>query len=181
MRRTARIVTIGALGTALVAGAGACAASATSPTAQPAAGQPVAGQASAEVDGPSAMTIANLFTQWNAALATDDPQKVADRYATDAVLLPTVSNKVRTDRAGIVDYFTHFLANKPQGKIEKSYIDVLGPDTAIDTGVYVFTLTQDGEQRQVEARYTFVYELRAGKWLIVNHHSSAMPEQTTTH
>jgi uncharacterized protein (TIGR02246 family) len=88
---------------------------------------------------------------------------------------------VRTDRAGIVDYFTHFLRNKPQGEIKMSTINLLDLTTAIDTGVYVFTLTQDGKQQQVEARYTFVYELRRGKWLIVNHHSSAMPEQTATH
>ena len=57
---------------------------------------------------------------------------------------------------------------------------MLDQTTAIDAGVYVFTLTQDGEQRQVEARYTFVYELRGNTWLIVNHHSSGMPEQITT-
>jgi hypothetical protein len=34
------------------------------------------------------------FDGWNAALATLSPEKVADRYAEDAVLLPTVSNKV---------------------------------------------------------------------------------------
>lgn len=181
MRRTARFATIAGLGAALIAGAGACATSPASPAAQPAAVQQVSAGTQAKPGLPSTMTVANLFTEWNAALATGDPQKVADRYAADAVLLPTVSNKVRTDRAGIVDYFTHFLRNKPRGEIKKSYLNVLDPATAIDTGVYVFTLTQDGEQRQVEARYTFVYELRDGRWLIVNHHSSAMPEQTTTH
>lgn len=175
MRRTARIVTIAGLGAGLVAGAGACG---TTPTGDPAAARPAAAQA---VSKPDQGTIAKLFTEWNAALATGDPQRVADRYAADAVLLPTVSNQVRTDRAGIVDYFTHFLAAKPQGVIKESHIDVLDRTTAIDTGVYVFTLTENGVQRKVEARYTFVYELRGGKWLIVNHHSSAMPEQTGTH
>lgn len=36
-----------------------------------------------------------LFDKWNAALATGDPQKVADMYAEQSELLPTVSNKVR--------------------------------------------------------------------------------------
>lgn len=178
MRRTARIATIAGLGAALIAGAGACA---TSPAARPTAAQQAAVPAVSKPDQPITRMIGRLFTEWNAALATGDPRKVADRYAPDAVLLPTVSNQVRTDRAGIVDYFTHFLRNKPQGEIKMSTINLLDLTTAIDTGVYVFTLTQDGKQQQVEARYTFVYELRRGKWLIVNHHSSAMPEQTATH
>ena len=32
---------------------------------------------------------------WNAALQTGDPEKVADMYADESVLLPTVSNQVR--------------------------------------------------------------------------------------
>jgi uncharacterized protein (TIGR02246 family) len=38
--------------------------------------------------------IASLFDDWNQALATKDPEKVASLYAHDAVLLPTVSNEV---------------------------------------------------------------------------------------
>ncbi|MBP2326021.1 uncharacterized protein (TIGR02246 family) [Kibdelosporangium banguiense] len=140
--------------------------------------QPAAQPSSTPQVVPTAQDIARQFDIWNTALATGDPNKVADLYAPDAVLLPTVSNKVRTDRAGIVDYFEHFLASKPSGVIEQEVINVLDPDTAINTGVYRFTLTQNGVQQQVEARYTYVYELRDGKWLIINHHSSAMPEKS---
>lgn len=126
---------------------------------------------------PTKDDIAKEFDVWNAALATGSAEQVADLYAPDAVLLPTVSNKVRTNRAEIVDYFQHFLENKPSGVIEQEVVNVLDEDNAINTGVYRFTLTKDGVQQQVEARYTFVYELVGGKWLIVNHHSSAMPEK----
>ncbi|NKE60093.1 SgcJ/EcaC family oxidoreductase [Lentzea sp. PSKA42] len=118
-----------------------------------------------------------LFTDWNAALATGDAQKVADRYAPNAVLLPTVSNQVRSTRAEIVDYFEHFLQGKPSGTILDSHIAVLDADDAIDAGTYRFALTKDGKPSTVDARYTFVYEKIDGKWLIVNHHSSAMPEK----
>ena len=177
MRRTARIAAIAGSGAALIAGAGACAASPAPATAAQQAAAPAVGNPGQ----PITRMIGRLFTEWNAALATGDPRKVADRYAADAVLLPTVSNQVRTDRAGIVDYFTHFLRNKPQGEIKQSTVDLLDLTTAIDTGVYVFTLDQDGKKQQVEARYTFVYELRGGRWLIVNHHSSVMPERAVTH
>ncbi|WP_030955725.1 SgcJ/EcaC family oxidoreductase [Streptomyces sp. NRRL S-481] len=123
--------------------------------------------------------VLSLFDQWNAALRTGDPNKVADLYAKDAVLLPTVSNNVRTDRAEIVDYFEHFLQNKPVGTKVESVVNVLDRDTVIDTGVYEFALTdhETGEKSTVKARYTYAYEKqRDGKWLIVNHHSSKMPE-----
>ncbi|MFJ9564684.1 SgcJ/EcaC family oxidoreductase [Streptomyces fuscichromogenes] len=127
---------------------------------------------------PSKKQIAGLFDKWNAALRTGDPEKVAGLYAKDAVLLPTVSNKIRTNHAEIVDYFEHFLQNKPVGKKVETIVNVLDTNSAIDTGVYEFTLTdpKTGAQRVVEARYTYEYEKRGGKWLIVNHHSSVMPE-----
>ncbi|WP_269859161.1 SgcJ/EcaC family oxidoreductase [Streptomyces sp. RPT161] len=120
--------------------------------------------------------IAALFDRWNAALATGDAHRVADLYAPDAVLLPTVSARIRTTRPEIVDYFQHFLQNKPVGRIQRRIIKVLNRTAAIDTGLYQFTLTSgNGHKSTVNARYTFVYELRGGRWLIVNHHSSTVP------
>ena len=121
--------------------------------------------------------IAALFHRWNASLATLDPDKVVANYATDAVLLPTVSNKPRTNHAELRDYFVTFLKKKPQGKIDRSIIKIKG-DTASDVGIYTFTLHgADGKPKQVQARYSFLYQRqRDGGWLIAHHHSSVMPE-----
>ncbi|MET8980787.1 SgcJ/EcaC family oxidoreductase [Streptomyces sp. NPDC004539] len=123
--------------------------------------------------------IAGLFDTWNATLKTGDPEKVADLYGKNAVLLPTVSNKIRTNHAEIVDYFEHFLLNKPVGKKITTIVNVLDSNSAIDTGVYQFTLTdpKTGAKSVVKARYTYEYEKqRDGDWKIINHHSSKMPE-----
>src|SRR5438067_4896829 len=112
------------------------------------------GTASQTAALPSQGEIAALFPQWNAALATGDPQRVADLYAPNTVLLPTVSNEIRTNRAEIVDYFTKFLQSKPSGRIDRQVITVADPDTAINTGVYTFTMTQNGQRVDVQARFT---------------------------
>ena len=125
---------------------------------------------------PSKARIRRLFDRWNAAVLTEDPEKVADLYARDAVLLPTLSPEIRTTRKGIVDYFEGFLAKHPSGEEIRSVVKVLDPRTAIDTGIYRFTFhNADGTTTEVDARYTFVYEKRHGTWLIINHHSSLMP------
>ncbi|MEV7887928.1 SgcJ/EcaC family oxidoreductase [Streptomyces sp. NPDC002817] len=143
-----------------------------------AAGVGVAGPDKQSGKKPTKAEIAAQFDGWNKALRTGDAETVADRYAKDAVLLPTVSNKVRSDHAGIVDYFEHFLLNKPVGKKIETHINILDNNSALDAGVYEFTLTDPntGAKRVVEARYTYEYEKRNGEWKIVNHHSSAMPE-----
>jgi uncharacterized protein (TIGR02246 family) len=126
--------------------------------------------------------IAGLFDRWNSALQTGNVKSVVDLYAPDAVLQPTVSNQVRTTPEQITDYFDHFLALKPVGQINYREIRQLGSNVAMDSGVYTFTLTEsDGKVRQVQARYTFVYEQVGGQWKILNHHSSAMPEVQAKH
>lgn len=121
--------------------------------------------------------IAGLFERWNSALQSGKAQAVVSLYAPDAVLQPTVSNLVRSTPEQIQDYFEHFLVSKPVGLVNYRQIRHLGPDAAMDSGVYTFTLTAaDGRQQQVQARYTFLYERLDGQWKILNHHSSAMPQ-----
>jgi len=68
--------------------------------------------------------VRGLFQLWNSALATEDPDAVAKRYANKAVLLPTVSDVPRTDYALIKDYFVGFLKKKPQGEILESNVTI---------------------------------------------------------
>ena len=117
--------------------------------------------------------IKHLFSIWNRALATGDPDQVTALYAADAVLLPTVSNQVRHNHAEIRDYFVNFLAKKPQGEIDEANTRVLAENLASNSGVYTFTF---GDGTQVTARFSYLYKRIDGEWKIIEHHSSAMPE-----
>jgi uncharacterized protein (TIGR02246 family) len=115
----------------------------------------------------------SLFSLWNNALATLDPDAVAKRYSKNAVLLPTVSDTPRTDYASIKNYFESFLLKKPQGEILESFV-TLGDGWCKDVGVYEFTMGASGDK--VKGRYSFVYVFEDGEWKIAHHHSSVMPE-----
>lgn len=128
---------------------------------------------------PTKKEIAALFDDWNDTLRTGGPHDMALLYAEDGVLLPTVSNEVRTNRVEIADYFEHFLALHPRGVINEQHIDVLDANTAVNSGVYTFDVVKEGQPTFVVARYSFLYEKIGGKWLIKSHHSSAMPEAMT--
>jgi uncharacterized protein (TIGR02246 family) len=117
--------------------------------------------------------VRSLFSLWNNALATGDSRIVAARYADDAILLPTVSDKPRTSRELITDYFDSFLLKKPQGVILDGKIKI-GHNWAQDAGIYEFTMGNNGAK--VKARYTFVYVYEKGQWKIAHHHSSVLPE-----
>ncbi|PNH09721.1 hypothetical protein TSOC_003636 [Tetrabaena socialis] len=132
---------------------------------------------------PTDTQVLALFAEWNAALATLNASKVAALYAPTAVLLPTVSNKVRNTRAEIENYFVSFLKRKPQSVIDSiagssPNIRFLAPDVAINSGTYVFALTnaETGVVSNIHARFTYVYKKYGDYWLIEDHHSSVMPE-----
>lgn len=116
--------------------------------------------------------IVALFEEWNTALQTGEPRNVTALYESNAILLPTISNQVRHNHEEIEDYFIHFLAKGPKGVINESNIRTFG-NIAINSGVYTFTFS-DGNS--VQARFTYVYRWNGQRWLIVEHHSSALPE-----
>jgi uncharacterized protein (TIGR02246 family) len=117
--------------------------------------------------------IAALFDRWNASLQTGDPHKVVANYAEDSILLPTLSNQPRLTPSEKEEYFEHFLADEPSGRIDFRRI-YLGCNVAVDAGLYTFTFARTGAV--VPARFTYTYRWDGAQWLITSHHSSLMPE-----
>ena len=118
--------------------------------------------------------ISDQFVMWNKALQTGDPDKVVACYDLEAILLPTVSAKVRHNHDEIRDYFVHFLSKEPHGRIIEQNIRICD-NIAVNSGLYTFSLMEDGGHTDVPARFTFVYQKYEDGWLIIEHHSSILP------
>ena len=120
--------------------------------------------------------VAAATLKWAQALGEDDPDKVLAFYSDDAVLWGTLSPTVRADRAALRDYFVAAFKVLPGLKV--AFGDQLirvYDSTAVNTGYYTFSFVKDGETKSLPARYSLTYVKRGDDWLIVDHHSSAMP------
>jgi uncharacterized protein (TIGR02246 family) len=120
--------------------------------------------------------VAEASMEWGRALGEDDPEKVLPFYSDDAVLWGTLSPTVRSDRTALRDYFVTAFKVLPGLKVAfgNQLIRVYG-GTAVNTGYYTFSYVKDGETKSLPARYSFTYVKNGERWLIVDHHSSAMP------
>lgn len=118
-----------------------------------------------------------LFEQWDAALATGIPDKVADLYAADAVLLPTLAAEIRNDRQSILDYFNVFLQHNPRGRVTESHV-LVDQDLLVHSGLYTFSCGGPDESAKIDirARFTFFYRHDGINWKIAVHHSSLQPD-----
>ena len=114
----------------------------------------------------------------NLAVATAmDPSPVTSLYAKDGILWGTISDKLRTTPEAIKDYFVNAYKKLPKLTVEfkDPHVRVYG-NTAINSGYYTFSYEKDGKKKVLPARYTFALIKRGGKWLLIDHHSSAMPK-----
>jgi len=133
------------------------------------------------VEGPAVDTTAEesseilqLFHLWNEALTTS-ATRVAALYGPGAVLVPTVSNTLRTTPAEILAYFEKLIRErKPRATLTSVNIRHFG-DTAINSGIYRFHFEVDGTW--ADARYTFAYHRFSSGWLISAHHSSLLYDE----
>jgi uncharacterized protein (TIGR02246 family) len=119
--------------------------------------------------------VAAATKAWAEAFNSRDPEKVLALYDAEAVLWGTVSPTLRENPEAIRDYFKG-MPNQPQARVElgEQRIRVYG-ETAINTGLYVVSNVRDGQPVTTPARFSFTYRLRDGRWMIVDHHSSAVP------
>ena len=115
---------------------------------------------------------------WVDGMNSHNAERVVALYDPEAVLWGTRSPTLRDSPATVRDYF------KILQTVPSSYRVVLGEqrihiygDMAINTGTYTFSEDREGKAITRPARFSFVYRNRDGRWLIVDHHSSAVPAQ----
>lgn len=125
-----------------------------------------------------ASEILALFERWKEAVREGDLDKIVEQYSSEAILIPTMSNKVCHNHSEIREYFVKFLKKKPSCEIEETNL-CLRDDIAINSGIYTFCVCGSKEEETccLRARFSFVYQKFGNKWLIIEQHSSLMPEK----
>lgn len=115
------------------------------------------------------------FARWEAALLTREPKSVAALYADNATLLPTMAQRVITDREGIKGYFTFFETFLPSVSMVEEHVINIAEQSYLHCGVYRFQLTVEGVKQNVDARFSMVWQKIGSEWKIFHHHSSRFP------
>jgi hypothetical protein len=117
--------------------------------------------------------VAAATMKWGETLGQNEPDRVVALYAPDAPgnPLPTVQRIGRH-----CAYFVTAFKVLPNLKVAfgEQLIRVYGT-TAVNTGYYTFSFVKDGEPKTLPARYSFTLVKDGENWMIVDHHSSAMP------
>jgi uncharacterized protein (TIGR02246 family) len=131
------------------------------------------GPAAAHADDRSDVEAATA--RWIDAFNRKSSADIVRLYAPDAVFLGTSSPVIRDTPALVAEYFAGLAAlGDATNAVGEHRVQLLG-DVAINSGYYTLTRTVDGKTTQSPARFSFVYQKRDGNWLIVSHHSSALP------
>ena len=116
---------------------------------------------------------------WIDGMNSHNAELVVALYDAEAVLWGTRSSTLRDTPATVRDYFKILQTVPPSYKVvlAEQRVRIYG-DIAINTGTYTFSEDRDGKPITRPARFSFVYRNRDGRWLIVDHHSSAVPAQS---
>jgi hypothetical protein len=115
--------------------------------------------------------IPKIVVFWAHSIGNATPRDMTSFYFDRAVLLATYEDLL-FGKSQIEGYFDSFLdKDNLYCKIIKNITQSNGLED-IASGIYLFSFTENGKNKVVEARYSFV--IYDGK--ILNHHSSETPE-----
>ena len=120
--------------------------------------------------------VAAATDDWRAAYDSRDPKRITALYASDAVLWGTNLKAIAVTPAAVAEYFKDAPA-RPDARVifGEQNIRVYG-DLALNSGTYTFNGVRDGKPTTSPARFSFAFRNQEGKWLIVDHHSSRLPQ-----
>ncbi len=117
-------------------------------------------------------------TKWASTLATISPTAMSALYAHDAILLATYASHPITTSKGRTHYFETLYKNLPHTTVHYDEVvtRLLPGGNAVSSGIYTFSGVKNGKAVNIPARFTFVYEDSPQGCLLIDHHSSQMPE-----
>lgn len=126
----------------------------------------------------AAPQVENAILEWKTAVESGNAQAIADLYDKNAIMISTFVQMPITRHGDLLAYYKKVVANPDvHVEIEETHPRQFG-NMAVNTGRYTLSYTQEGEEVSTPARFSFVYQLQNGKWIIVDHHSSRVPTPT---
>jgi uncharacterized protein (TIGR02246 family) len=126
---------------------------------------------------PVASTPAAALQAWVEAFNSRDPKRIVALYSPAAVFWGTTAKTIATTPEQVWDYFKD-AGQRPATRvtIDSNHPRVSG-DIGVISGAYTFADVRDGVSSNLrKARYTMVFQRVGGRWLIIDHHSSRVPE-----
>ena len=116
--------------------------------------------------------VAAATAAWVEAFNSRDAARISALYDPDAVLTDAAEARPRVGSAAITEYYRNVAKRSTQRvALGEHKVRLLG-DTAIDSGTLTYFEMRDGNAITTPGRYSFTYQLRDGKWLMVDHQTS---------
>jgi uncharacterized protein (TIGR02246 family) len=134
---------------------------------------PTSAPALTVVDSAAKDQVASATASWVEAFNSRDAARISALYDAEAVLTDPAEAQPRVGSAAIADYYRNAVKRTTQRvALGERNLRLLG-DTAIDSGTLTYFEMRDGSATTTPGRYSLTYQKRGGKWLIVDHHTSA--------
>jgi hypothetical protein len=117
----------------------------------------------------------DIIKNWE-KLFNENSLNIVNTYADNGVLIGTFATKIKKGREFIAPYFTNlFKKENLKVKFDNDVFFNEFIDGYILSGFYKFSYIDMEERKSISARYSFVVQNINGKSLIINHHSSEIP------
>ncbi len=120
--------------------------------------------------------VEEAFHLWCAHFSAKKLESLISLYEPSAILLPTLADNIIKNHEDRLAYFANLMKNpKLRVTVIESHIRLIN-DIAINSGFYTFSFEKDGQLVEIPSRFTFIYKKKSTGWMILDHHSSQMPQ-----
>ncbi len=132
-------------------------------------------EAAPELGATGVLDLDSVLMDWKEAVEGGDADAIVKLYDKKAIMISTFVQNPITKHDELLSYYKKVIVNPDvRVEIEEEHPRRFG-NMAVNTGRYTLSYTQEGEEVVVPARFSFTYQLQDKKWVIVDHHSSAVP------